>query len=300
MKKKTIFILLCFFLLFTSHILSQETLPDNSNDAELETILEKCADYCEKIRSLALYFVFKEKIVEHQYAEMPREKKDRVIRHGLGDGPRKITIRLNHFRDVYRYVYDYQLICKLYTNKVMEKRILLSENYEKKHEKNSELKTRFHHSQLLLAPIAFFGRSHQADYDYNIIGREKHYVDEEIVIEAIPKSHAKENRMHGKAWISVSEDNFSITKIEWTSDSVENMDAIEIEARFLQARPEIKCSVEFKHRIKDIRFPNKYSLIEAYYHNNRKLYNRTEITVRYEDYRFFSVSTEVKGDGAYQ
>jgi len=295
MKKKIIFILSCFFLVFLSLVLSQEAIPNNSNDTELEAILDKCAYYCEKIRSLALYFVCKEKIVEHQYAEMPRRLREIVIRHGLGDGPYKITIRLNHFRDVYRYVYDYQLIRKPYTNKVMEKRILLSENYEKKHEKNAELKTRFHHSQLLLAPIAFFGRSHQADYDYKIIGREKHYMDEEIVIEAIPRSLTQGNKMHGKAWISICKDDFSITRIEWTSDSVENMDAIEIEAKFLEARPEIKCSVEFKHRIKGIRFPNKYSLIEAYYHNNRKLYNRTEITVHYEDYQFFTVSTEVKG-----
>jgi len=197
-------------------------------------------------------------------------------------------------REVNRYVYDYQLIRKPYTNKVMEKRILLSENYEKKHEKNAELKTRFQHSQLLLAPIAFFGKSNQADYDYRIIGREKHYMDEEIIIEAIPNLHVQGNKMHGKAWIS--KEDYSITKIEWTSDSVENMDAIEIEAEFLKARPEIKCFVEFKHRIKGIRFPNKYSLIEAYYHNKRKLYNRTEITVHYEDYQFFTVSTEVKGD----
>lgn len=122
-------------------------------------------------------------------------------------------------------------------------------------------------------------------------------MDEEVVIEAIPKPHARGDKIHGKAWIS--EDDYSITKIEWTSDSVENMDALEIEAEFLKARPEIQCSVEFKHRIKGIRFPNKYSIIEAYYHDNRKLYNRSEITVHYEDYQFFTVSTEVKGDGAY-
>ncbi len=298
MKKKIIFILLCFFLLFTSHILSQEALLVNSNDTALEAILDKCADYCEKIRSLALYFVCKEKILEVEFAELPERLREIVIRHGLGDGPYKITIGCSpHLRDVYRCVYDYQLIRKPYTNKVMEKRILLSENHEKKHVKNAELKTRFHHSQLFLAPVAIFGKSNQADYDYQIIGREKHYMDEEIVIEAIPRPHAQGNKMHGKAWIS--EEDYSITRIEWTSDSVENMDALEIEAEFLQARPEVMCSVEFKHRIKDIRFPNKYSLIEAYYHKNRRLYNRTEITVHYRDYQFFIVSTKVKGDIPY-
>ncbi len=67
MKKKAIFILLCFFLVFSSHVLGQEELSDNSNEAELEAILEKCADYCDKIRSLALYFVCKERIVEQQF-----------------------------------------------------------------------------------------------------------------------------------------------------------------------------------------------------------------------------------------
>jgi hypothetical protein len=293
MKKKIIFILSCFFLVFLSLVLSQEAIPNNSNDVELETILEKCVDYCEKIRSLALYFVCNERIVEQQFVA-GRRYETTLREEILDDGTYlKKSIRWFPGRDVYRYVYDYQLIRKPYTNKVMEKRILISENYEKKHVKNAELKTRFHHSQLLLAPIAFFGKSNQSDYDYQIIGREKHYVDEEIIVEAIPKPHAQGNKMHGKAWIS--EEDYSITRIEWTSDSVENMDAIEIEANFLQARPEIKCSVEFKHRIKGIRFPNKYSLIEAYYHNNRKLYNRTEITVHYEDYQFFTVSTEVKG-----
>jgi len=256
--------------------------------------LEKCADYCEKIRSLALYFVCNEKIVEQQFVG-GRFYNTTIREEILDDGTYlKMSMRWFPGREINRYVYDYQLIRKPYTNKVMEKRILLSENYEKKNVKNAELKTRFHHSQLLLAPIAFFGRSNQADYDYKIIGREKHYVEEEIVIEAIPKPHAQGNKMHGKAWIN--EDDYSITRIEWTSDSVENMDALEIEAKFLNARPEIKCSVEFKHRIEGIRFPNKYSLIETYYHNNRRLYNRTEITVHYEDYQFFTVSTEVKGD----
>jgi len=295
MKKKIVFILLCAFLIFSSQVLSQETLPDNSNNTELETILEKCADYCEKIRSLALYFVCKEKIIEEQYAVIPRAKGGIVISHGMEDGPYTITVGFGPgLEGVNRYVYDYQLIRKPYSNKVMEKRILLRENDKKKNVKNAELKTRFHHSQLLLAPIAFFGKSNQADYDYKIIGRERHYVDDEIVIEAIPRPHAQGNKMHRKAWIN--EEDYSITRIEWASDSVENMDAIEIEAEFLEAWPEIKCSVEFKHRINGIRFPNKYSLIETYYHKNRRLYNRTEIAVHYDDYRFFSVSTDVKGD----
>ena len=295
MKKKIIFILLCFFLVFSAHILSQETFPDNSNDVELEAILDKCADYCEKIRSLALYFVCKEKIIEEQYAKIPRSKEGLFISHEMINGPYKISVGFGPgVEGVNRYVYDYQLIRRPYTNKVMEKRILLKENDKKKNVKDAELKTRFHHSQLFLAPVAFFGKANQADYDYRIIGREKHYVDDEIVIEAIPKPHAQGDKMHGKAWIS--EEDYSITKIEWTSDSVENMDALEIEAEFLEARPEIQCSVEFKHRIKDIRFPNKYSLIEAYYHKNRRLYNRTEITVHYKDYQFFTVSTDVKAD----
>lgn len=145
MKKKTIFILLCFLLIFSSLVLGQETPSDSSNDTELETILEKCADYCEKIRSLALYFVCNERIVEQQF--VAGRKYETTLREEiLNDGTHlKKSIRWFPGREVNRYVYDYQLIRKPYTNKVMEKRILISENYEKKHVKNAELKTRFHH-----------------------------------------------------------------------------------------------------------------------------------------------------------
>lgn len=52
--------------------------PDNKGQDELEKILEKCAEYCEKLTHSVLDFVCREKITEEIYT--PGSRSTEVIR----------------------------------------------------------------------------------------------------------------------------------------------------------------------------------------------------------------------------
>ena len=69
MKEKRILFFVLIFLNFLTYIFSQSANSAATNQEELEVILKKCADYCEKLKKMALNFVCQENIEEniHSY-----------------------------------------------------------------------------------------------------------------------------------------------------------------------------------------------------------------------------------------
>lgn len=138
-NKKAVFIFLILFLFvfaYTNYGLSSADTQKN-DQSELEKILEKCADYCERLTNSSLFFVCKETIKEEIHHSAPvssptvTTKSGSYVIQGRGRGQ---NVEKN------TYVYDYQLVRK--ENKIKESRILLEENGKKKNEKNAPLKTR--------------------------------------------------------------------------------------------------------------------------------------------------------------
>ena len=74
MKKWRMLIAVLLFAFFTIQIYSQTNNSKTTDQEELELILNKCAEYCEKLSNSALHFVCKETIEEDLY-------------HGLSGGP---------------------------------------------------------------------------------------------------------------------------------------------------------------------------------------------------------------------
>ena len=198
------------FIILSIQFYGQKNDSSPTDQEELTVILQKCAEYCEKLGRSVLDFVCDEKITEEIYHYRP----------GLGEteheamtGHEKIEIR-GQATEIEKnvYIYDYQLIRK--ENKVRERRILLKENGEKRNEKDAPLKTkRFHHKHVLFGPIGLLSEFWQEYYDYKIIKKEKLKGDRVVVIEATPIPHLKTDNLYGKIW--VKEDDFSILKIEW-------------------------------------------------------------------------------------
>ena len=285
MKKQKILISALFFVILSSQIYSQRANSDSANQAELETILKKCAEYCEKLSNSVLYFVCREKIKEEIYFFGPGSV---IIGPSLYRSNRYIKrIEKNNL------VYDYQLVRK--DKIIKESRVLLEENGQKKNEKNAPLKTKvFRHKNIILGPIGLLSEYWQKHHDYKIFKKEKYKGEEVIVIEAFPKPGLKLNHLFGKIWVRKSD--FSILKIEWNQTSIENYEKIEEFARQLKYRPSIKLTSEYAYEKNGIRFPSKYSINEAYVNVSlrRKRITKSKKTVIYEDYKFFTVETEVK------
>lgn len=294
MISRRIAIFTIFLILFSSQIFSQIDNPNTGDLEELEFVLKKCSEYCEKLYDSALFFVCEEKIVETQWANWADLRKGYALtKEGtiITEGPPyKITMGANPMaREVNRYVYDYQLLRK--GKRFQERRTLLSENNEKRNEENAQLENmRFKHQQIVLAPLALLSKSNQPYYDYKIIGREERFIPKEIIIEVTPLAKMKRQGVYGKVWIT--EGDYSITKMEWEQESIGNLDWIKSQSELFEAIPEIKCHVEFNMYKNGIRFPSEYNITETYYRDDKKLFTRSKTNVSYRDYKFFTVETE--------
>ncbi|MGB3863257.1 MAG: hypothetical protein WBF32_01830 [Candidatus Aminicenantaceae bacterium] len=287
MKSSKIRVLVLFLIVFAIPIYGLRASSQSVNQEEIEKILEECANYCEKLNHLVLYFVCREEITERIDHSGPKE---------IGQLPPAALKRIRKKAQfpVFEksvYIYDYQLIRR--DNKTREKRILLEENGQEKNEQNAPLKTRrFKHIYMVFGPIGLLSKYNQQFYDYRIVEETEFNGEEVFIIEAAPKSYAKPEKLSGKIWIRRSD--FCVLKIEWNQTSVGNYKEIEKIASKLNAIPQITLMTEYDFEKNKIRFPSKYSLEEEYMKPEGGRYKKSEIIVLYKDYKFFTVETEVK------
>jgi len=297
-KNKTILLVLILIFL-SAHFFSQIENSDKRDQEELDEILTKCAEYCEKLTHSVLDFVCTEKITEEiNTAESVEARKQDIFvsrkRDIIGDSSGEISKMTSVWKEgseLNTYIYDYQMVRK---NKIItNQRILIKENGDKKKEVNAKLKIkRFKHHNILFGPIALLDTQWQPFYDYRIVQREKFKGDNVVVIEATPKATNISENPYGKVWIK--EDDFSIVKIEWDQRSLPNLDVFEKDAKNFKARPEIIFNVEYGFEKNGIRFPSKYSVVETYYREGIKYFIRSRLFVTYKKYKFFTVESDVK------
>jgi len=256
---------------------------------ELETILKKCAEYCERLANSALHFVCEETINEE-------------INHGHFGGDRVVTISGGNIamrsgaggRNIERneYVYDYQLIKK--GNKIEETRTLLKENGKKKHEKNAPLKTkRFYSKRSVYGPIGLLGNEQQGKYDYKIIKEQTIKKRKTYVIEVTPKINIEGNPNFGKVWID--KEDFSVLKIEIKQESLAGFEKIDQESEKQKMTPRITTTHDYFIEKNGIRFPSKTVCEEIYVARMRRVRTRiSETRITYDNYKFFTVDTKIK------
>lgn len=271
----------------------KEAVKDDKTE-NFDTILEKCAVYCEKLMQSTLYFICREEIMEKIFDYSKLKGKDRWIElWHEGQFNRKYRgVRLMAKSDTSEYVYDYQLIKK--GNRFEESRTLLEENGEQKNEKNAPLKTkRFYSKRSVFGPVGLLSRKGQALYDFELIKTEKEDGREAYLIEVRPKTKedGKVPSSFGKVWIDRA--NFSILKIEVTQESIKGFDELKGAAKREQVIPEITDIHFYGVEKNGLRFPSK-TVIEENYRAMTKVIKKSVTAVEYKDYRFFTVDVDVK------
>jgi len=285
MKKLRTFISVLIFIIFSTQVYSQKANPHSTSQVELEAVLKKCAEYCERLSNSVLFFVCKEKITEKI------SSRGTVISKGFRAYPRAYSSTVKNV-----YVYDYQLYRN--RNDIKEQRILIEENGKKKHEENAPLKTRaFKHENIVLGPIGLLSSYWQTYHDYRILKEKKFKGDKTVILEAVLKPEYTFHHLSGKIWVRKSD--FSILKIEWFQHSIKRYEGVEETAKKLRAEPRLTLLAEYGFEKNGIRFPSKYSLDEVYIIRGRRRYQQSKTVVLYEDYKFFTVETEhvfKKGD----
>lgn len=243
---------------------------------QLPKILAGVAAYCRKFADASLYYVCLEEVTEIiylPYRQIPSEF-----------GGSFHTTQKKH------YSYDYQLIQK--DDTIKEQRTLLEENGVRKNVKDAPLQVqRFHYKHIILGPMLMNGYW-QEFHTYQVIARERFKKEPCFVVEAVPKSGIKEDHLFGKFW--VSERDFRVWRMEWNQESVDNYDLIEETARRLEAQPHVQLILEMGFEEKGILFPSRYAQREEYIRSRGTHLIRSETTVNYKNYKFFTVETEVE------
>lgn len=116
-------IALLFLLIFV--FCYSETLAKLDNQNDLETMLNACSEYCEKLSNASINFVCKEKIVEEIYHYRPDIY--------FSNQPLRVDKKSSTF------VYEYRFTIK--RKKIEESRTLLEENGQKRRQENAQLKS---------------------------------------------------------------------------------------------------------------------------------------------------------------
>lgn len=265
----------------------------SENQKDLETILRKCAEYCEKLANSALFFVCREKIKEVLYQHpqgMIHVSKTTITSSG-GATSRTYRTLSQPRTTVNKYVYDYQLVKK--GEKIEESRTLLKENGEKKDEKNAILKTqRFYSERSAFGPIGLLSREWQDMYNYKIIKEKTIDGREAFVIEAKPKKKIEEKPNYGKIWIA--KEDFSIIRIEIEQESLAGFEKIKEEIKKRKIKPIITVTHDYGIKKDGIRFPSKTTFMEDYFGTYMGRSKRSRMFITYDNYRFFTVDVEVK------
>ena len=254
-----------FFLLFLSlclwpgHAASQAP----ADSARLAAILQRAADYCQRLDKAVMDFVCLEEVSETSHNLTPNT-------------------------DV--YLYDYQFVRKA-GGGAKERRNLVSVNGKKADFRNTPLHTGFFQFQnVLFGPIGLLSRYWQAFLDYRIVAEEELDGQKAMVVDAVPASGFVEPHPYGRIWIR--EKDGAVLKIVWEQRSLGNFKIAEEWAKQHDSEPAITSSSEYGFEKNGIRFPSRSRTEQAYTNKDRGKYVSAEISVAYRKYKFFQVETE--------
>jgi hypothetical protein len=260
----------------------QSPSPTSNLATQLETVLTRAADYCDKLDRSVLNFVCKERIEEWFRPDFH----PRVSRMG------KQTFVYLGRTEKHRFLYDYQLI-RGREGYITESRVLLEDDKKKVHVVDAPLKTRsFTHAKIVMGPLGVLRREIQGDYNYKFVREERVLGDQAVVIETVPKPGVKPQHLFGTIWLRKTDS--SILKIAWNPASIGNFLLVAETGLSLGMDPDILLTTEYGFEKNGVRFPSRYTAKEIYRRGKTGgRYQIAEVDVLYDEYQFFTVETQV-------
>jgi len=274
-----------------------QTPADAGKSFDLAAFLKTAADYCRRLESVALHFTCLEEIDEK--VDLTRDiEKPLVPRSSWAIDPvsGKATpsiVVTGSTRGKLSLVYDYQCV-RNFQGAVRDTRTLVERNGKKAHIPEAKLdSTTFDFGTTLLGPTGIFADRFQKDHEFAVVGRERFARKTCVIIEAKPRPDAPPSRnLFGKAWVDPATN--EILKIEWDESRIGRYEIFRERAEKYKLKPRITITSEFSVEKNGLRFPTKMFLEEAYLNERGRKFVRSETTVEYTDFKFFTVEVEVK------
>jgi len=262
---------------------------------ELKTVLDECADYCQKLSDYALYYVCLEKIDE----KFKRVTDEYIGTLSSGGGPdlypdehlaAKLYQLMLKGTEKDAYIYDYQLIRKY--GKIDEKRALLGSTDREKGEKDAISGAKLSYSiQPILVPVRLLCQKRHYLFSYRLAKDEKVMGRKSYVIEVQPKSEQAADIIQGKVW--VDKENYRILKVEVESSYIEGYEEVYEECSKHYLTPHFTLTHLYEIEKNGIMFPSRSEIRIEYFgllKSKRELKSKADIT--YNSYRFFTVDVD--------
>ncbi len=246
-------LLLGSLLLLTSSVLA---LPDGGfrtllqaapgKTPNLESILKAAAEYCEKVKNMALFYVCQEKITDKEY----------FFRYNkLGPSGFKREERIFDIRrvDIKTYLFDYQLVKK--GDQVAEDRTLLMENGRKRNVKNATLKDIQNSGQFLIyGPVGFLSQYWQSRFRYSLVGEEVVDGLPAVIIQAVPTEKREDNDQIGRIWIGP--DN-QVLRVELEPTSLKEYEDEVLTSPLGEFHKKMIWTIDYSIEKNGVRFPGR-------------------------------------------
>jgi len=264
------------------------SVPAKSPDSDkLAAVVQKALDYCRRLDKTALDFICTE-YVEEEANRASRPSATAVtldIRGGTYIKPPPP----DSFKTT-TYLYDYQFIRK--GKDVKERRDLMEKDGEKVPATDAATETKhFKFRDILFGPSLLLGEGTALKYEYSLAGEGKIKGDPTVVVACAAQPAFAGKTLTGRASVRVKDG--AILKIDWDAESFSGYDEVLSVAERLHMAPKIQSSTEFGIEKNGVRFPSLDVTEEAYTSGSKSKFIRSTVTVKYKDYKFFTVETNI-------
>jgi len=264
-------------------------------EGKLKTILDACADYCQKLSDYALFYVCLEIINENFKCVV-----DEFMGNLSFSGGPKLDLNEHIASPLYQlrlkdmnkgsYAFDYQLIKK--DAKIHEKRILLGKTDELTEQNRNSSGTKLsYHLCPVLAPVHFLSREQRPFFLYKMVASDKVIGKKAQVIEITPRLEFPGDFQRCTVW--VDEKDYRILKIEVETFYTEGFEEVYQECSENFLTPYFRFTHLYEVEKNGILFPSRSEVRIDYFgllSSKRELKSKAEIT--YSSYRFFIVDVD--------
>jgi hypothetical protein len=263
------------------------------DDQDLKTILDQARMYCARLDEAALDFACREEVKEEANIRKGPLATSVVpsIDNGIvGHGSLRVAPARPESFLMTISVYDYLFVRK--GGEVRERRDLILRDGKKVEKKEAEIETRhFKSKNDLFGPSLLLGEAAAADHVFKFVKAARIKGQDAFIVacEAQPEKAGKV--LAGQAWIR-SKDG-AVLRIAWAPESFSGYGEVEAVAEELRMSPAILSETEFGIERNGLRFPSR-DRTEETYKSGTMTFTRSITTIRYLDYKFFTVDTAVE------
>lgn len=255
-------------------------------DEPLSQMLKKAAEHCERLKNLALHFVCHEEITieANTYTRIPVQKRVGLRKYIASSDLKLQRVELDD------YLYDYQVIRKGEENS--ERRVLLRHNERTEYREDADLPyQRFWSELLVFGPVGFLSEYWQPHFDFVLTGSDRFQGNDVMLVEASPISPRSINNNYATLWVDKRD--YRVRKIVWDPRSLPDLNN-EVSTTLGGMQRELLWSVEYGVEKNGVLFPSRQIIEEILISPAGRKHLRYAVTVLYQNYRFFTVETEVK------